>query len=775
MKMASCLLGATCLSALANVPAAAQTTAQPRATAGAAQDGGVQAAAAQDDAPQSSAAQNGAGPADASRANAAVTDQNDIIVTASRRDESIIKVPTAVSAFSDAKLRDENLFSLNDLTARTPNIQISNFGNKANINIRGVGNGNLSQSGGEPGVAISSDGVYLGQTALALTSMLDLNRVEILRGPQGTLFGRNATGGAVNLIPNTPTEHLAVGLELTGGVDPTEVRTAGYVSGPITSDDVLLGRLSVVQNYNRGYTRNLASTGPRHLDGLDNVAVRGQLELRPSSAFNVRLLIEHQSIDDSGSANYLLGNPSGTPYATPFGPAPIRGADPGDPNAREIRLNYGQRNLKSTNVDLTANLQIGGGDLKLLGSYSETNQDSNYDADGTQVDFVSTRSIDREHQGFAEVTYTSDASSPLTYVLGANYYDERLQSTVLVTDSQLTALLGPTFVFTSGGTVDSRSYAAFGRAQYQFGSLKVFGGLRYSNDHKSVPNQFATFSTTTGNGSASFHRVTYEVGASYDFAPTVTGYAKYATGYKSGGFVLGTAAPPFRPETNTNIEAGLKGRFLNDAVQANISAFHMKYSDLQVNQILAFTVGVQNAAQATVDGVELETVFRPVERVRLEANGAWLNARFDSFLTSDESRPTGPGCTVTPGTTQCVFNLAGNRLPNAPRYSASVAAYYDAPLGSGTLTPSVRYNWKSRLFFTEFNIPISSQTAVGKVDLLLNYKSASGRWTGSLFAMNVTNEHVRSNVTVVSATVASLALAKYQPDRQVGLSIGYRF
>jgi iron complex outermembrane receptor protein len=712
---------------------------------------------------------------DAASSNSSSTDQNDIIVTASRRDESIIKVPSALSAYSDAKLRDENLFSLSDLTSRTPNIQISAFGNKANINIRGVGNGNLSQSGGEPGVAISSDGVYLGQTSLALTSLLDLNRVEILRGPQGTLFGRNATGGAVNLIPNLPTAQPAVGLEVTAGLDPATVRTAAYLSGPITANGALMGRVSVVQNYNEGFTRNLSNSGPQRLDGLNNFAVRGQLLWRASSDFDVRLLVEHQRIDDNGAANFLLGNPTNTPYVTPFGPAPIQGADPGDPEARRIRLNYGARKLNSTNVDLTANLQIGGGTLKALVSYAEGRQDSKYDADGTEVDFVSTRSIDKSHQFFGELTYSSDSSAAFTYVLGANYFDEHLESRVIVPQSQLTALFGPTFAFTSGGTVDSRSFAVFGRAQYQFGRLKVFGGLRYSNDHKAVPNQFATFAATGGNGSASFSRVTYEAGASYDFAPTVTGYAKYATGYKSGGFVLGVFAPPFRPETNTNIEAGLKGRFFNGALQANLSAFHMKYSDLQVNQILFLTVGVTNAAQATVDGVELETVFRPVERVRLEANAAWLNARFNSFLTQDASRPAGPGCTITPGTTNCVYDLAGNRLPNAPKYSASLAAYYDAPIGSGTLTPSVRYNWKSQIFFTEFNIPISAQKSVGKVDLMLNYKSGSGRWTGSLFATNVTNEQVRSNVTVVSTAVASIALAKYQPGRQVGLSLGYHF
>ena len=739
------LLQTSCLACLAAGPVAAQTTTQPQATP------------------------------DASAANAQSTDQADIIVTASRRDESIIKVPTAISAYGAAKLRDENLFSLTDLTARTPNIQISNFGNKANINIRGIGNGNLSNSGGEPGVAISSNGVYLGQTALALTSLLDLNRVEILRGPQGTLFGRNATGGAVNLIPNTPTEELTYGLDLTAGTDPVIVRTAGYLSGPLSSDGAFRGRLSVVQNYNQGFTKNLARSGPRRLDGLTNLAIRGQLQLQASDDFDVRLLVEHQKIDDTGVASFLLGNPSNTPYTSPFGPVPINGVDAGNPNQRKLRVNYGRRELHATTVDLTANWQLGGGNLKALASFSDGGQNSEYDADGTEVDFVSTRFIDKSHQYFGELVYTSNSESPFTYVFGANYYREHLESNLFVPVSLLKALFGPTFEVIGGGVVKSRSYAAFGRAQYQFGDAKIFGGLRYTNDRKSVPFQYGSFILSGPNGSTSSERVTYEVGGSYDFTPTVTAYAKYATGYKSGGFVLGNALPPFRPETNSNLEAGIKGRFLDDALQLSLSAFHMKYKDLQVNQILGVSVLVSNAAQATIDGLELETVIRPTERLRIEANGAWLDARFDEFFTQDAARPTGPGCTITPGTTQCVFDLEGNRLPNAPKYSASLAAYYDAPLGSGTLTPSVRYNWKSRTFFTEFNLPISAQRAVGKFDLLLNYKSDDGRWTGSLFATNVTDKQIRSNVTVVAAVLGSLALAKYQPGRQIGFSIGYRY
>jgi iron complex outermembrane receptor protein len=698
---------------------------------------------------------------------------DEVVVTATRRSESIIKVPTAISAYDTSRLREEQIVALSDLTARTPNVQISSFSDKANITIRGIGNGNLTQAGGEPGVAVSSDGVYLGQSILALTSFLDLSRVEVLRGPQGTLFGRNATGGAVNLIPNLPTATASYGADLSFGVDPTLVRSTGFVSGPLSADGALLARIAFTQNYNEGFTRNLASSSPFHLDGVNNAAVRGQLQWKPSDGFDVRLLAEYQTIDDPGPASFLLGNPANIPYVTPFGPAPIQGANAGDPEHREIYVTHGQRNLDSSTVNLTTNWSIGGGNLKALASYNRTTQRNEFDGDGTVVDFTSSKFRDSVNQYYAEAIYTSDPAEAFTYTLGANYYHEHLTQYIQVPHSQITQLLGITF--TAFGTVETESYAAFGHAEYVVGNFKAFGGLRYSWDEKKVPFESNNFVGVRSNASASWDKLTYEAGVSYDFSPSITGYAKYATGYKSGGYVLASGQPEFDPETNINYEVGLKGRFLDGALQANLSAFHMDYKDLQVNQVLFVTVGVTNAARATVDGVEFETVLRPTPALRIEGSGSWLDAKFDEFLTADAARPTGPGCKTDPVTKICTFDLAGNALPGAPRYTASVAVYYDVPFAKGTVTPSVRYSWKSKIYFSEFNIPISSQGSAGKLDLFLNYKSDNDRWTASLFALNATDKLVRSNVTVVSTGLASMALGKFQPGRQVGASIGYRF
>lgn len=699
------------------------------------------------------------------------TSLEDIVVTASRRDESIRKVPTAVSAFDGQKLRNAQITSLNDLSAITPNVQISTFVTNANISIRGVGNGNFIQAGGDPGVAVHQDGVYLGQSALALMTFLDVARVEVLRGPQGTLFGRNATGGAVNIIANAPTTDLHYGFDVTAGVDPTVVRSSGFLSGPLDRSNKLLARLSIEQNYNRGYSRNRAPGDPRRLDGNNDFAARAQLEWHPTDRFSARLIGEYQQNKDSGPAAYLSGTPSG-PAVFPFPLAPLLGlgtiapitpppSSIGNPQTRDAQANVGKRDMNAKTATLISDWSVLGGVLKGTASYNESYNSVAQDGDGTSIPFTASIFTNNARQKYFELVYASNASGPLSTVFGANYYNEHLTQNAAVPVLNLI----PTFPYFNGGVVETTSFAFFGHAQYAVSpATRIFGGLRYSHDHKQESEYVTLGVTNTGSSSKSWQRVTYEAGASSDLSRAITIYGKYATGYKSGGYSVSSFNPPFDPETNTSIEAGVKGSFLNGGVQANLAAFHMKYKNLQVTQVLALGTAVTNAAAATINGVELETVLRPTDRLRVEVSGAWLNAKFDRFSTLDSSRPQ-------LGT----LELSSNYLPNAPRWSGSLGIFEDFEGFNGTITPGARVDVKSRTYFSEFNIPVSSQGSNARLNLYVNYRSADRRWTGSLFALNATNRLVRANVVVVSAVLGSLAVTQYQPGRQVGVSIGYHF
>lgn len=700
----------------------------------------------------------------------------EIIVTASRRSDTVRKTPIAVSAYAGPKLEAAQTKSLNDLVGPSPNIQIGNSYNSSNITIRGIGNQQIN-AGQDSGVAIHSDGVYIGQPSLTLATFLDLARVEILRGPQGTLFGRNATGGVINVVPNEPTPQTHYGFDLTAGADPALFQVSGYINGALNDSGSLSGRVAAQQTYNRGFTRNLLPNGPNRLDDANNQSVRGQLLWKPSEDFNARLLVEYANDDSNGPASFLEGTPDPT---IPL-PSILVGQSRGNVEKREVYANINYRKVHALNTNLTLNWALGGGNLKALFSYADSSLVNVSDGDGTAAEDTYASFTNKARQTYDELIYTSDNSRPFTYLLGANYFREHLDQAIEVPIAE--APLGGGVVLhditVHGGAVPliTTSYAGFGRAQYAITpGFKVFAGLRYTHDRKSIVqyNNFINGGALQSSAS-SWNRLTYEVGTSYAFSPTLDGYLKYSTGFKGGGYSAGTLAPSFRPETNGNLEAGLKGNFFDHALQANLAVFYMKYDDLQVNQIVGVSSSVTNAAKATVYGAELETSLRLADALRIDWSAAYLHATFDEFSTADSSRPT----TCDPGTgtggVPCSIDLSGNTLPQSPRFTTSAGAYYDVPFAAGKLTLGARYDWKSRVYFTEFNLPISSQKAVGKLNLFVNYASDDGHFTASLFAKNVTNEQVKGNVIVVSSIIGSLALGQYQPGRQFGVSLGYHF
>lgn len=680
-----------------------------------------------------------------------ITELEAVVVTASRRDVSIRQTPVAVSSYSGAKLQAAHVQTLGDLIPSSPNIQLGALQTNQDIHIRGIGN-NLLNAGSDPGVAFHQDGVYLAETGLATSAFLDINRVEILRGPQGTLFGRNATGGAVNVIPNIPTRAFSYGVDADVGFGPTEDHVAAFVSGPLTANDTLLGRLAVQQTFNDGFSKNLTPGGPNGLDGTNNYSGRAQLMWLPTNAFSARLSVEYQHENDDGPAAYDLGTADPTIVLSPSLEGPADGL-----NKREVYARIGEKKFDGFGASLFTDWSIGGGDLKGTFSYNNTRETFDNDS-GTLDAFTPIATTQNANEEFAELIYASNPQKPFTFVIGANYVhsDEFQQKNVTVPFLPFPIMVG--------GNISTDSYAAFVHGQYAFNfGLKLFAGVRETYDEKHIDEFLNLAGTLTQHHS--WAQPTFEVGASYDITPAVSGYIKYATGYKSGGYSAGSLTPAFNPETDRLVEAGLKGSYFGGALQANLAVFHTDYDNLQVNQVVEFIVQTKNAARATINGVELETVEYITPSLRFELSGGYLDAKFSKFSTEDSARPS-----------LGELDLAGNTLPLAPKVTLSAAGYYDLPIGvPGKLTAGVEYNWKSRVYFSEFNIPIASQDAVGKLNLTLNYQSEDRKWSVGAYARNVTNAVVKSDVIVTSAVVNSLALGYLDPGREVGLSFHYKY
>jgi len=676
----------------------------------------------------------------------------EVVVTASRRETSIRKTPTAISAYNGQQLEKAHVETFSDLATQSPNIQFGANGANTNIAIRGIGT-DLQTAGNDPGVALHLDGVYVSEPAIGLATLFDVNRVEVLRGPQGTLFGRNATGGAVNIISNTPTVDPTYGFDASAGA-PAGEHVAAFASGPLNASGTLLGRAAIEQTYQQGDVENVASTGPRRLDDQNDYAGRVQLEWRPTADFSARLLADYEKSDTAGPAYYLVG----TPNAALGLPPELSGAFIGSPGGDKIAVDQGASNLQEASATLFLNWKIGGGALHATVSQRHTDVYRSYDGDGTDVDYTSTTIGQTRDSTYTELLYSSDDKQPFSYILGANYFDDTEIQHVAV---PFVGFPAPVLLY---GDVRTQSYAVFGHAQYRLtDAWKLFGGARYSSDEKHLNETNNFVGALTQHHSWS--KPTFEIGTSYDLDKTTTGYLKYATGYKSGGYSAGSLAPAFAPETNSMWELGLKGSYFNGALQANLALFRMSYQNLQVNQVVGVSSSVTNAAQATINGAEIELVQHLTPELRIDFDGGWLDARFDQFLTEDSARPN-----------LNLLNLSSNTLPQAPNFTAGGGPVYTHALGNGgRLTLAARYDWKSRVYFSEFNLPLISQAASGRLSGYANYDLPGGRWEVGLYGRNLTNAHAYSSMVVSSAVLNSVTLGTLEPPREFGVELHYRY
>lgn len=676
----------------------------------------------------------------------------DIIVTASRRATSLRETPIAISAYSGAQLEKAHIQTLGDLTTQSPNIQFGSNGGNTNIAIRGIGT-NLQTAGSDPGVALHIDGIYVSDPALALLTLLDVKRVEVLRGPQGTLFGRNATGGAINIISNTPTTSPEYGFRASAGA-PAGDHVDIYASGPLNSDGTLLGRLSAEQTYQRGFVKNVTTTGPNRLEGRNDFAGRLQLEWRPTSDFSIRVMGDYQKSDTAGAAYFLVGTPN-----TAAGlPPQLASSFIGRPGDDKIAVTDGVEKLQNQSIALFADWKVGTGNLRATVSYRDTDNYRSFDGDGTPFNYTSTIVTQYRKSTYAELLYNSDDSKPFSFILGGNYFNDKEIQDVVV---PVFGFPAPVLLF---GDSRLESFAVFGHATYKItNSWKVFGGIRYSTDHKRLDetNNFIG----ARSHSDRFSKPTFEVGTSYELNPSTNAYVKYATGYKSGGYSAGSLGPSFDSETNSMWEAGLKGAYFGGALQANLALFHMSYKNLQVNQVVGVSSQVTNAAQASINGAELEMALKLTPNLTFQFDGGWLDATFDGFQTQDSARPQ-----------LGLLDLTGNRLPNAPKFTVGGGPVYTHSFAnSAKLTLSGRYDWKSRVYFSEFNLPLVSQKPVGRLSVYASYELPGGRWQIGLYGRNLTNQHVYSSMVVDSAVLNSITLATLQPRREFGIELRGRF
>ncbi|MFK7958087.1 MAG: TonB-dependent receptor [Lysobacterales bacterium] len=716
----------------------------------------------------------------------------EIVVTAEKRSASVQDVPISIAAVTGDLLEDLAIDDLMGLYVQTPGLSFSRAGGEAQIYIRGIGTDAFGVTV-DPSVAIHLDGVYLGRPNMGLAQFLDVERVEILKGPQGTLYGRNATGGAINIISRMPTDEFSG--YITGGYgsfDRAELSAA--VSGPLS--DNWRGRVAIRALGDEGFTDDLDSQGENEIDDNQMVAVRGIAQYEGDNGLEFTLIADY--------TDYHSGNRSARPLDD-LSFAVVNGARPQD---------FGQTsNNLPTFFDwdtggITATLDLPIGDSMTLSSitaYRDYESDFFFNTDGTEIEVTRSYFQYESDQFSQEFRLSSDTSGPLNWIVGAYYLSEDKQGALGLGRNTHPSFGTVSFIIPNED--ETEAYALFGEVSYDFSDqLSATFGIRYSDETKddftSVGAIFGDFTglRSTGNvvqfftrdDSASFDDVSPRVVVEYRPNDDTLVYGSITEGFKSGGWNAFDGSPAFRPEEVTSFEVGFKSDLMEGQVRLNGSAFYYDYTDLQVSTFQNGLTVTTNAADATVKGVEFELSAYPSDNFLVNASIGYLDATFDTFISANGRCPADAtpaelagGCNgVGPGETR-VADLSGNTLQNAPEWKFNVNGTYTIDLaGGGEVNIFGQISHQTEIFHTQFNDPLIGQDDTTLVDARVSYAPGDAPWEVAIFAKNLTDEeYFQNTVRFTSLSEGNPAdrfnvgagLGYPAPGRQVGVEASYRF
>lgn len=589
------------------------------------------------------------------------------------------------------------------------------------VTIRGIGS-NSAVAGADPSSTLHLDGVYIAHSAMASMGLLDVERIEVLRGPQGTLYGRNSVGGTINIVTRQPTNALETSVRLTAG-NYYKLRAEAAVRGPLVKNKVM-GGFAFLRGTRGGLVKDLEH--PDHsLGSEDTWAGRGQLRLVFGTQSELLL---------SGDYGRFEGVP--LPYAKPIAAKP--GFSFNSPASlwavRASHLASGKNIQQGASTKLAIRLNAST-TLTSLTAYRKSNTNFFIDPDATELSIATTDAPDLQRQISQELTL-AQRTPRLTWIGGAFFFDDHDDAQIEITQ------YGPRIQVRPFSTVDASAWALFGEATYRLPShLSLTSGVRYSDEQKEMHNTGGVYRLGTAilANPASFYdfvdRATYDawtpkVSMQVRASRETFVYISATRGFKSGGLNVSATAPggAFRPEFAWSYEGGLKRTLADGRIHVNTAVFHNDYKDLQVQTFIRpGVVHISNAASATITGLEVEAGAAALSGLHLACYVSWLDATYDRYVAAGPGDVTG--------------NAAGHRLSNAPEWSGSASAVYDLAIGqAGTASLRGDVSWQSRVFFTPFNTSIETQPAYGLVHLRAAFARRSQRWEVALYARNVTNQ-----------------------------------
>ncbi len=713
-------------------------------------------------------------------AQAALLDE--IVVTAERRETGIQNTPIAISAFSQDDLDRAGILGTEDIGNFIPNVHIGRNNNRdaVLITIRGVSSDDLRNES-DPTTAFHVDGVYIPRMSGANAHFYDLERVEVLRGPQGTLFGRNATAGVVNLIARKSRNEFGANIEATLG-NYDLLRTRGHVNVPLI-DEELAFRLSFITEDREGFRDNSTpdaqgfrdrSPAPLRGDDADDWAVRGQVLYTPSTDFSALLAVDTFRRRGVGPVNGFIDFPGN--------PNPDFVLD----NPRRFPLGVqGRRNDRDFGLRLDLEWQVlPGMTLNYLGAYREHERDALSDLDGAgPVDSTVGEEFASEVISH-ELRIASADERFIQWQAGVFYLEEEIDS---VFNIQIPAAPAVPFDRLDFDFVDNgqtnETFAVFGQTDVSLNDAWTLTlGARYTRDEKDKRDSFQEIrrvnsvgppplSVLPQNINRSWSETTWRASLNYAATADMLIYGTVSTGYKAGGFNRGAILAEYDPETILAYELGIKHDFWDGRGRANAAAFYYDYEDLQQSQTEIQEDGAlenitRNAASATIWGLEFELSMVPYARGLVSASVGYLDAEFDDFPNVADDIVGG------------IRDLSGNTLINAPDWTVNLMLEpWRWEVGGGVLTPRVQFRYESGAFLRVHNQPFDRRSSFTKTDLSLNFESADGRWYAHAFVNNLENKSVITAQSggTVTVGVGPSHKANFAAPRTQGLRVGMNF
>ncbi len=736
----------------------------------------------------------------------------EVVVTASKRAESLQDVSVAVTAVSG---RDLMALGVNDLTrleTLAPGLQFGQSGNDPRPAMRGARTQQVEAN--DVAVAFYTDGIYRPRHGQALAGFVDVDRVEVLRGPQGTLFGRNSLGGLIHVISNKPdTSGTDYGLALTAG-GYSQARAEGYFNVPLGDATAL--RIAALRETRDPFVENSVIGDEGGLKDADTTYVRGQLSFAPTDAFDMTFRAELWQDDSNGNGDFgykvlgvpvnpATGNTNGTDGIMEprigrstdcantcgrFGAGLDDTAAPAIDDPYTIARNSRPvRDVEETTLALEANWALGFADLKLTLAYLDYEELRLADADLSSYNTLLAGNDIASETATQELQLTSNGDGNLEWIAGVYLFQEDLENAFLWQDISTVENNVPVeeqnlwASWMNQIRLDTNSLAVYGEATYSLSdTLRVIGGIRYTDDERDWdifgqdPDQSSPNFTVleVEDASDEWDKVTWKGGVEWDVNDLSMAYFTASTGFLAGnaqGAFSGDGS--YDEQTVTAYEIGSKNTLADGTLVLNLSLYRNEYEDLLSTRFedaggttLAFS---DNAGEITATGLEVEADWIPSDAFRVTANAAFQNAEYGEFITPNVFQEGGE----TINTVDNLFNLDGEQVQLSPDLTLTLIGSYDFNLPNGSMIrPSVTFYYSDDYRADDALFFFAEQDSFTKTDLNVSWISADQSLVVRGFVTNIEDEATLTKVTRYGGDVA---MADFAAPRTWGVQVSFNY